>query len=150
MKLPMTMFAPPLTWVLAGFSAFSSGCTETPKKEAPPVQQAVQATPAPTAAANSPAEDAKAAAEIFATRCTPCHGPQGGGDGPASAGLTPKPANFSSAEWQAKVTDDHIEKIIQYGGSAVGKSAAMPPNPDLTEKQGVVKALRAYVRGLKK
>lgn len=149
MKLPMTMFAPPLACFVAGFSLLGTACTEA-KKEAPPVQQAVVATPAPTAAANSPADDAKAAAEIFATRCTPCHGPQGGGDGPASAGLTPKPANFSNAEWQAKVTDDHIEKIIQYGGSAVGKSAAMPPNPDLTEKQGVVKALRAYVRGLKK
>ncbi len=150
MKLPMTMFAPPLVCVLAAFSALSLGCTEAPKKEALPAGQPVTAAPTPTAAANSPADDAKAAAEIFATRCTPCHGPQGGGDGPASAGLTPKPANFSSAEWQAKVTDEHIEKIIQYGGSAVGKSPAMPPNPDLMDKESLVKALRAYVRGLKK
>jgi hypothetical protein len=72
----------------------------------------------------------------------------GAGDGPASAGLTPKPANFTLPEWQQKVTDDHIEKIIAYGGMAVGKSAAMPPNPDLDAKPEVIKALRAYVRGL--
>ena len=97
------------------------------------------------------AVDAGAAAEakqIFSTRCTPCHGPSGGGDGPASAGLTPKPANFTSAEWQAKVTDEHIEKIIAYGGMAVGKSPAMPPNPDLDGKP-VIPALRAMIRGLK-
>lgn len=106
--------------------------------------------PAPAAAAPSGAEDEAAAKEIFATRCTPCHGPQGAGDGPASAGLTPKPRNFADAEWQKGVTDEHLEKIIVYGGAAVGKSPAMPPNPDLDAKQGVVKALRAHIRGLKK
>lgn len=78
----------------------------------------------------------------------PCHGASGAGDGPASAGLTPKPAAFSSAEWQAKVSDEHIEKIIAYGGMAVGKSAAMPPNPDLDGKP-VIPALRVLIRGMK-
>lgn len=113
-------------------------------------QPAASAPAAAPAAAAPSAEDTKAATEIFATRCTPCHGPGGGGDGPASAGLTPKPANFTAAEWQGKVTDEHIEKIIVYGGSAVGKSAAMPPNPDLDARQSVVKALRSHIRGLKK
>ncbi len=107
------------------------------------------AAPAGGGAAPS-AEDAKAATEIFANRCSPCHGAGGAGDGAASAGLTPKPANFTSAEWQGKVTDEHIEKIIVFGGQAVGKAAAMPPNPDLESKQGVVKALRAHLRSLKK
>ena len=83
-------------------------------------------------------------------RCVPCHGERGGGDGPASAGLTPKPANFTLADWQSKVTDEHIEKIVLYGGQAVGKSAAMPPNPDLESKPGVLKGLRAHIRSLKK
>lgn len=91
--------------------------------------------------------DRAQAKEIFATRCTPCHGPTGKGDGPASAGLTPKPRNLGDAEWQKSVTDDHIEKIISYGGAAVGKSAGMPPNPDLADKP-VVKALREHVRSL--
>jgi len=79
-----------------------------------------------------------------------CHGPQGHGDGPASAGLTPKPRNFSDQTWQTAVTNAHIENIIQYGGVAVGKSPAMPPNPDLVAKPAVVKALRAHVRNLGK
>ena len=106
--------------------------------------------PAPTAGPTTmggPAATAKAQ-ELFATRCTPCHGPQGKGDGPASSGLTPKPRNFGDPAWQASVDDAYIEKIIKYGGTAVGKSPAMPGNPDLTDP-AVVAALRAMVRGLK-
>lgn len=129
----------------------SSACSEAKKEQAAAPVKVETPPPAPKAEpAANPADDAKAAVEIFNNRCVPCHGPQGGGDGPASAGLTPKPANFTSPEWQAKVTDTHIETIIQYGGSAVGKSPAMPPNPDLVEKQGIVKALRAHLRSLKK
>lgn len=91
----------------------------------------------------------KEAQEIFSSRCTPCHGPQGKGDGPASAGLTPPPRNFTDKAWQSSVSDEHIEKIIQYGGAAVGKSPAMPPNPDLADKP-VVKGLREHIRSLGK
>lgn len=119
-----------------------------------PVAQASALAAAPAAAsaaaplAPSP-EAAKAeASQIFATRCTPCHGPSGHGDGPASAGLTPKPRNFGDAAWQQAVSDDHLQKIIQYGGAAVGRSPAMPANPDLTSKPDVVAALAAHVRSL--
>lgn len=87
------------------------------------------------------------AGKIFSTRCVPCHGAQGAGDGPASAGLVPKPRALNDKAWQDSATDDYIERIIQYGGAAVGKSPAMPPNPDLVDKP-VVKGLRAIVRGL--
>lgn len=96
------------------------------------------------------AEARKEAEEIFSTRCTTCHGPTGQGDGPASAGLTPKPRNFHDGGWQSGVTDQHLETIIQYGGAAVGKSAAMPANPDLTSKPAVVTALRVHIRDLAK
>lgn len=89
------------------------------------------------------------AGQIFSTRCAACHGPQGRGDGAASASLSPKPANFTESAWHSKVTDEHIEKIIQYGGSAVGKSPSMPGNPDLTSKPDVVAGLREHIRGLK-
>lgn len=92
----------------------------------------------------------KEAQEIFATRCTPCHGPKGAGDGPGSAGLTPPPRNFTDAAWQKSVTDQHIENIIKFGGIAVGKSPAMPSNPDLMAKPEVVSALREVVRGFQK
>jgi mono/diheme cytochrome c family protein len=110
------------------------------------------AAPAPSAPAVAPAapESAKdEAKQIFASRCATCHGVTGAGNGTASAGLDPKPRNFHDPGWQGSVTDEHIEQIIQYGGAAVGKSAAMPSNPDLTSKPEVVAALRAYVRSLK-
>lgn len=87
------------------------------------------------------------AKQIFETRCTACHGPEGRGDGLASKGLTPPPRDFHNAEWQKSVTDAHIEQIIQFGGAAVGKSPAMPSNPDLMSKPAVVAALRERLRG---
>lgn len=140
--------------MLLGVGVLSVACpSEKPAAaEAPPAQAtqaaAAAAVPAPAAAAPVDAAAAEEAKKVFATRCTPCHGATGAGDGPGSGALTPKPANFTSAEWQAKVTDEHIEKIIAYGGSAVGKSAAMPSNPDLDGKP-VIPALRAHIRGLK-
>lgn len=129
-------------------SLLIAACDE--KKAVPPPEAVVAPTPAAqVAAAPSPADDAAAAKEMFSTRCTPCHGPKGAGDGPASAGLTPKPADFTNPEWQGKITDEKIEQTLLYGGIAVGKSPAMPPNPDLDQKPGLVKALRAHIRSLK-
>jgi hypothetical protein len=45
------------------------------------------------------------------------------------------------------VSDEHLERIITYGGGAVGRSPAMPPNPDLADKP-VVKGLRQHIRTL--
>ena len=90
----------------------------------------------------------KEAQEIFSTRCSVCHGTSGKGDGPGAAALNPKPRNFTDPEWQKSVNDEYIEKIIQYGGIAVGKSPMMPGNPDLIAKPDVVKGIRATVREL--
>lgn len=95
----------------------------------------------------SSAEASTTADQIFTTRCTPCHGSTGGGDGPASASLNPHPRNFHDRTWQSAVNNEHIEKIIQYGGAAVGKSPNMPANPDLQDKPLVVEALMKKVRG---
>ena len=95
-----------------------------------------------------PAEARTEAQQIFATRCVTCHGERGAGDGPAGAALDPRPRNFGEHEWQESVTDEHIERIVVLGGSAVGKSPAMPGNPDLQGKPDVVRALRAHIREL--
>ncbi len=58
--------------------------------------------------------------------------------------------DLTSADWQSSVTDEHIQKIIVYGGSAVGKAATMPANPDLDAKPEVVAELVKYIRGLAK
>ncbi len=111
-----------------------------------PSQPSARTTNTTTVAkpAGDPAAKAK---EIFATRCTPCHGAGGAGDGAASAALDPKPRNFTDPAWQGSVDDAHIEKIIKFGGAAVGKSAAMPSNPDLND-EAVIVELRKFVRGL--
>lgn len=96
----------------------------------------------PTAAA--PSGGAK---ELFATRCTPCHGASGKGDGAAAAALNPKPRDYTNKEWQASVTDEQLKKVIVGGGASVGKSAAMPPNPDLEGKpdlDGLVAVVRSF------
>lgn len=129
--------------------AAGTGCSEKPSgTAASKTDQKAETSAAPAPSAITEA-DRKQAEEIFSTRCTPCHGPAGMGNGPASAALTPPPRNFHDKAWQGAVTDDHIEKIIQYGGAAVGKSAGMPPNPDLVDKP-VVKALRERIRSFGK
>ncbi|MFO0610718.1 MAG: c-type cytochrome [Polyangiales bacterium] len=102
-------------------------------------------TSAPAPAATPEAE----AVQIFNGRCAVCHGATGVGDGPGAAALTPRPRNFHDPAWQAATTDAQIETIIRQGGAAVGKSAAMPPNPDLADKPAVVAALRAHIRSFR-
>lgn len=133
--------------------ALAIACGERSEQTPAAGASAAQAPAAAPAAAAAPSGGAAAIAEakqIFETRCFTCHGMTGAGDGPASAGLTPPPRNFQDPAWQASVTDEHISQIIQYGGAAVGKSPAMPANPDLMSKPEVVDALRAHVRALAK
>lgn len=123
-----------------------AGCSE--KKEAPaaPAQAPAQPVAAASAEVAVPA-GLEEAAKVFASRCAMCHGPKGAGDGPVSGGFNPPPRNFQDPAWQAEVSDDYLEKIIVEGGPAVGRSAAMPPSPDLAGKP-VVKGLRQYIRAL--
>lgn len=106
--------------------------------------RASAAPDAPTAEAR--AADAEAR-ELYASTCVSCHGPGGRGDGLAAAGLPAKPASFSDPSWQKKVSDQEIERAIVGGGTAVGKSPLMPPNPALAQKPQVVTALRSMIRG---
>jgi mono/diheme cytochrome c family protein len=134
--------------LLVGLGIAAAGCTS--KEEAPAAPKAAEPTPAPAPEpAAEPASDPVAeASEIFASRCTVCHGEKGKGDGPGSAALDPKPRDFTSAEWQSEVTDEHLSKIIVYGGAAVGKAPTMPANPDLDAKPEVVAELVKVIRGL--
>ncbi len=67
---------------------------------------------------------------------------------PASASLSPKPRNYTDKAWQASVTDEQLEKTIKFGGAGVGKSPAMPSNPDLDP--ATIVALRDIVRSFGK
>lgn len=137
-------------WIglLIGLIVGISGC---PSKEAAPAEpKAAEPAPVPKPAPEAAVDPVAKAAEIYQNRCTVCHGEGGKGDGAGSAALDPKPRDFTSAEWQAEVTDEHIRKIIAYGGAAVGKAPTMPANPDLDENSEVVGELVKYIRGLKK
>jgi hypothetical protein len=101
----------------------------------------------PPVAAMSPAEQAS---RLFGTLCANCHGGDGTGNTPIGQQLNPKPRNYTDAAWQASVSDDDIRKAIVGGGTAIGKSNVMPPNPDLADKPEVVNALVAIIRGFKK
>ncbi len=108
-------------------------------------------TPTSTTASTGPSP-AAAAQDLYKTRCVPCHGETGKGDGPGAAALTPKPRNYTDAAWQKSVKDEDIKKTILYGGAAVGKSPLMPGNPDLDgdDKKAQLDALVAIVRGFGK
>ncbi|HTJ47167.1 MAG TPA: c-type cytochrome [Kofleriaceae bacterium] len=118
------------------------GCGKSSDKPAPSAE-----TSATTATADdngpSPTEEAR---NTFKTVCATCHGEGGQGDGPGAAALDPKPRNYTDKSWQASVTDDQIAKTILMGGAAVGKSPAMPAQPQLREKPQVVAALVRIVR----
>ena len=137
--------------LLIGFVVIGvMGCTS---KEAAPEAAPAEpkaAEPAPTAepAAEAASDPVAEAQDIYKNRCTVCHGETGKGDGAGSAALDPKPRDFTSADWQKEVTDEHLTKIIVYGGTAVGKAPTMPANPDLDAKPEVVAELVKHIRGL--
>ena len=92
----------------------------------------------------------KRAKNTYETVCLTCHGRTGGGDGPGSAALDPKPRTFTDTEWQKSVTDDHIKKVIVYGGAAAGKNVNMPAHPLLKGQDEVLGGLVAIIRGFGK
>lgn len=86
----------------------------------------------------------------FKTYCNSCHGDTGAGDGPASAALTPKPANFTDPKHAAEVTDEYIYKMVKDGGAANGKSPLMVAWGPVLGDDAKVRDVAAYVRTLAK
>lgn len=128
-----------------GLTALSTGCDK-----AEPVKQEIATVTAPaTTNANAravPASNNPEIKAIFDTRCGACHGTHGKGDGPGAVALNPKPRNYSDPSWQKSVSDEQLRKAITLGGAAIGKSPAMPANPDLEDKPEVILGLVAIVR----
>jgi mono/diheme cytochrome c family protein len=92
----------------------------------------------------------EAAQKMYDSYCFTCHGTGGKGDGPAGAALNPKPADFTSADWQGTVTDEHLATVIADGGVAAGKSPLMPPAPGVKGNDELLNGLVAIVRGFSK
>jgi mono/diheme cytochrome c family protein len=90
----------------------------------------------------------RAGETVFQTRCFVCHGRQGKGDGPASTGLGATVRDLTTPSWQDATSDETIQSVIRNGAQAVGGSAAMAPNRDLSDTQ--IQSLVRYIRRLRK
>lgn len=88
----MTLKLPALL-VLLGACSTNPPAT-SPAEPAPVAEPAPAAEPAPEAPKTADIAPATRGAEVFATNCSSCHGPDGRGDGPAGAALDPRPADL--------------------------------------------------------
>jgi mono/diheme cytochrome c family protein len=92
------------------------------------------------------AGDVAAGKEIYKARCAQCHGEDGKANTTIAKALQPPPRDHTDGTYMNKLDDAHLTKVIKGGGPAVGKSAIMPPQPDLTDEQ--IANLIAYIRSL--
>jgi mono/diheme cytochrome c family protein len=93
----------------------TSSSTET---SSAPTSTATSATPntAPGDTAGEAAMDPLVLGnKIYQERCALCHGPEGKGDGPAAAGLNPKPRNHTDGTYMKTRTDDQLLDVIRHG-----------------------------------
>jgi mono/diheme cytochrome c family protein len=94
------------------------------------------------AAVSASAGDVK---ETFAKACAKCHGPDGKGD--TKMGKKAEVKDFSDAKIQASFKDAELTKAIKEGVKD-GEKLRMKPAEGVSDEE--IKALVAYVRGLKK
>ena len=72
---------------------------------------------------------------VYKEICFSCHGLQGDGKGPRSAGTMPRPQVFTNTHYMSRLTDQYMFEVIKYGKLAVLKRVhpttqqimAMPP-----------------------
>jgi mono/diheme cytochrome c family protein len=103
--------------------------------ESPAATPPAPSVPAPA----TPAADL--GATVFAQNCSPCHGTQGRGDGPAARALKPSPRNFHDQSYMATRTDAQLLAVIH-----TGKGSMPAWGTRLTEEQ--ITAVLAHIRAL--
>lgn len=80
-----------------------------------------------------------AGARLYTTRCVACHGVAGRGDGPAAAGLNPRPADFTDPVRWAYTSDGTKLWLMRTGVPGTGMAPL-----GLTDDEGW--AVLAYVQ----
>ena len=60
---------------------------------------------------------------VYDLRCAPCHGMDGGGDGPAAVAITPKPRNFRDHDFWNGRTGQQLRLVVRQGKTGT----LMPP-----------------------
>lgn len=103
-------------------------------------------------------------AAFFAANCTACHGVTGRGDGPAAAGLNPRPTNltlltadnggtFPTARALAYVYGDaqqaHLARVMpQFGGAMADDLVPVEVDGVMTPTPRVLAALLVYLESI--
>ncbi|MEZ4753858.1 MAG: cytochrome c [Bdellovibrionota bacterium] len=87
----------------------------------------------------------------FQTTCSPCHGPEGLGDGPTAAALPEamKPRNLQTGAMKVATDDAKFKELIKKGGPAFGLNPLMAPQGSIltdTEIDDII----AYVNSIRK
>ena len=113
----------------------------------PAAEPSTPAEPHPVPALDLTAGDAEAGAAHYQQYCASCHGPTGRGDGPVGAALDPKPADHSDASYMDELDDEHLFKVVKYGGTAVDRSPLMAPWGGTLTDAEIVEVI-AFVRSL--
>lgn len=94
-----------------------------------PPDAGAEAGPDEPSRAGSAGEQTSAAIDAaradYALYCASCHGERGGGDGPLSAVLDPRPATLADSGLVATRSDAYLYQIIEQGGVALGRSEQM-------------------------
>ncbi len=95
---------------------------------------------APTITSGSPAATGAGQA-VYETRCAPCHGVEGRGDGPAAAGVTPRPRNFRDPDFWNGRSSEQLLLVVRDGKPGT----LMPPFEGALDKEQI-DAVVAYIQ----
>jgi len=84
---------------------------------------------------------------IFYQQCVWCHADSTPAGPSNRSNVTPAPALFNDGSLLNSQSDEFLQNIITLGGSALGKSAMMPPYGK-TLSQGDIRSLIAFARAI--
>ncbi|HYL47288.1 MAG TPA: cytochrome c [Candidatus Limnocylindrales bacterium] len=84
---------------------------------------------------------------IFYQQCVWCHADSTPAGPSNRSNVNPTPALFNDGSLLNSQSDDFLQNIITLGGSALGKSAMMPPYGK-TLSQGDIRSLIAFARAI--
>ncbi len=95
-------------------------------------------------AQNGSAGNASKGRDVFLRYCAGCHGEDGRGEAKT---FRPNVGNLAVKQLMDEVSDEYLFTVIQKGGAAVGKNAAMPAwNAQLRDDE--IRDVVAFVRTL--
>jgi mono/diheme cytochrome c family protein len=73
---------------------------------------------------------------LYTSKCQICHGIKGDGNGPAAFSLSPKPRNFTEADFWQKDVEQKITTVVTNGKS---------PMPSFSLEPGEIEAIIYYM-----